>query len=836
VLLAVVVLATLGSLSIFRRFTAAVPGLDTSELYGYLAIVAFAFLASAALIALRWPTVRGAFVYAWLGASVFVLLTFSHSGRTDLLDGIFYWGDALAGALAPALLVHLGITLSRRTAPARKTGLAVAYSVSLVAFAAGVWLFGLGGASRFHDPVLVADAIDRLQVLVLSIAVAVTAHLLWKSYQRLSSGLHRSQVRWILWGLGLGLAPLALLTGLPWLADASAPGWVQFLSVLPMLVIPPAFTTALVRYRLHDLDVILRRGLAEAAGILCILAIYAITKAILQYGFSLPLSASGLRYVSILVAAVAYLRARSWVRTGVDRAFYQARYSFRTTLLEFGRELNLETDLPSLAARLEGRVRETLDVPAALVLVQAADGGFESTAGSETRVRAQLDDATLERLERDRYVVVEDGAIPGLPGIRYLFGMRVKDRLRAVLATAERPDAEAPLSSEDRALLASLSAHAAAAIEAARLLREVREQARHVEALKAQQERILESSTVGLLLLADDGRILAWNRALEAIYGQAREQTIGHRLEEVFPLHLVRRLLRELDSLDPADEARIYRETLVNHAGQRIVVDLSVSAAGAGHEEGARVITVGDVTERVKLEEEVLRGERLASLGLLAAGVAHEVNTPLTGISGYVQMLLDEVEPGEKHRELLEKIEAQSRRASSIANSLLDLARPERASLEEIALNDLIEEVLGLFHQQVRGRDIRVETKLDAALPGVRAHRGKLQQVLLNLLLNARDALEAGGTITVRTGHEGAFAHFEVLDDGAGIADEDLPRIFDPFFTTKRRGRGTGLGLSISYGIVQEHGGTLSVDSVPGRSTRFRVELPIRRTAASVAS
>ena len=246
-------------------------------------------------------------------------------------------------------------------------------------------------------------------------------------------------------------------------------------------------------------------------------------------------------------------------------------------------------------------------------------------------------------------------------------------------------------------------------------------------------------------------------------------------------------------------------------------------------------MTLDDVTERVRIEEQMLRQERLAALGLLAAGVAHEVNTPLTGISSWTQMLLEETPEGDARREALEKIEAQSRRASDIANSLLNMARPERTPFARLSLNDAVSEVVRLFEPQVRGRGIELETRLAPVLPDIEGHRGKLQQVLLNMLLNARDAVGGSGRIVISTYARDGRVGVEVWDDGVGIAEEDLPRVFDPFFTTKGRANGTGLGLSISYGIVREHDGEMLVDSVPGEFTRFRVEIPERGIQSAVA-
>jgi PAS domain S-box-containing protein len=391
------------------------------------------------------------------------------------------------------------------------------------------------------------------------------------------------------------------------------------------------------------------------------------------------------------------------------------------------------------------------------------------------------------------------------------------------------------LSTEDSALLTTLCSHAAAAVEAARMMLEVRQHAAQVEKLKALQERILESSGVGLLLVDAEARIRAWNRRLEEIYGLLREDALGKRLRDIFPLHTIRRIERELLAVGPEVEARIYRHALVNRSGDRIVVNLAISPIAAEGGEGSRVVTFDDITARVELEEQVLQQDRLASLGLLAAGVAHEVNTPLTGISSYAQLLLEDMAADDPRRETLGKIEIQTRRASTIANSLLNLARPERSAFESLAINEAVHEVVRLFEPQVRGKKIELKVALESELPEVRGHRGKIQQVLLNLLSNARDAVEGGGSISVRTLHVDGRVVLEVVDDGVGIAESDLPRIFDPFFTTKGRGKGTGLGLSISYGIVREHDGSMQVESVPGEFTRFRVELPAHSPVRALA-
>jgi PAS domain S-box-containing protein len=830
--IAALVLAAV-AVSLARRVATPAPSVGgAGELRYYLLVVGLAFGASALLIAVRWPGLRGGTAYTLLATSLALQFTVGSSGRADALDRVFEWVDVLAGALAPALLFHVAVALTKRTLPRRWLSLGLAYGTSALIVAS--WLLALpaGGTTHgFATPERLLERIDRSSYLALSIAVVASTVLLLRSYTQSSSALHRGQMRWLLWGLMLGLGPFVVLYAVPWAFEAAQPPrWAQFLAVTPMLFVPAAFTAAMARYRLHDVDLLLLRGVTEVAALLATGAVYAAATFVLREGLSelVPMSRSATRYTGFLLAAIGYPQLRLWVRAGVDRALYKQRYSYRATLLDWARELNAETDLCSLLASLERRVCDTLGVSRASILTRTGRMRFESGGADAPATVVEFDDATAGQLEAEPWVQLEPGGVPTLAWARYLFSMKVKGALRAVLVVSGREEGDQPLTSEDRALLVTLSAQAATAIEAARLVREVRRRAEEIEQLHTRQARILDNSAVGLALVDGGWRILAWNRALEQIYGLRQAEAIGRRLSEVFPLHVARKIEREASLARTAEGSRIFRLTMIERGGSRIVVNVTISPSEdeLADEERCRVITIDDVTARVRLEEQVLQQERLASLGLLAAGVAHEINTPLTGISSYAELLVEELAAGDPRRETLRKILAQSRRASTIANSLLTLARPERTRFEEIDLNDTVREALQLFEPQIRGRDVKLQARLDPAQPRVRGHRGKLQQVLLNLLLNARDAVDDGGEIVVNSYRLDDRVMLEVADDGQGIAEEDLPRIFDPFFTTKGRGNGTGLGLSITYGIVQEHAGRIEVDSVPGRLTRFRIALP----------
>jgi signal transduction histidine kinase len=243
-------------------------------------------------------------------------------------------------------------------------------------------------------------------------------------------------------------------------------------------------------------------------------------------------------------------------------------------------------------------------------------------------------------------------------------------------------------------------------------------------------------------------------------------------------------------------------------------------------QEIGRLIIFDDITDRDDLERRLVQADKLSSIGLLAAGVAHEVNTPLAVISTYAQMLTKQVSGDDQKSKLLEKIAKQTFRASEIVNSLLNFSRTSPTEFVELDLNRVIRETANLVEHQFEKAGVVTELVLAENLFQIRGNPGKLQQVFLNLFINARDAMQGGGTLRVRTWTEDTLAHIEISDSGQGIAPENLPRIYDPFFTTKGAKKGTGLGLSITYGIVQEHSGVIEVESEPNRGTRFHLEFP----------
>ena len=325
---------------------------------------------------------------------------------------------------------------------------------------------------------------------------------------------------------------------------------------------------------------------------------------------------------------------------------------------------------------------------------------------------------------------------------------------------------------------------------------------------------------VRVQVLDGERRLQSANSAFAGIVGRSRDELSGLSLEAVLPVQPL-----------PAPGEGPVEARWSDAQGRERHLQLSLAAFEHGWRQGLYVLVVHDVSERVAMENALHEKDRMAALGMLAAGVAHEVNTPITGISSYAQMLLQEMEPSNPHYDILKKVERQTFRASRIVNNLLEHARNRQKEQSPVAVAPLVSECLDLLRERLSQQRIALQwTPPPATESGgiqVLGCDGELQQVFTNLIVNAIDAMhDTGGQLTIGLTATDALVRLSVRDTGAGVPADKLEMIFQPFYSTKLSRGGTGLGLSISTEIVQRHGGTLRVVSPPGEGACFLVELP----------
>src|SRR5437588_1021845 len=375
---------------------------------------------------------------------------------------------------------------------------------------------------------------------------------------------------------------------------------------------------------------------------------------------------------------------------------------------------------------------------------------------------------------------------------------------------------------EDVRLLSTLATHAAVVIANARFFEMVRR-------AKEQWETAFDALSEGIAVVDDEGRVRRANRALAGLLDVPVPGVVGASLGEALlgKSHALTDLLGAV--------RRGERPAPLVARSDRLQRALRVNAAripGATTEQSI-VVLVEDVTEQQALETQLVQSEKLAAVGQLVSGVAHELNNPLTSIAGLSEFLLEQKELGKKDRGHLQVIQEQAQRAGRIVRNLLTFARKGSGERLPVDLNDVIRRTLSLTSYDMKLNDITVTRELSGVLPEVMGDRHGLQQVVLNLITNAAQAVAdnpraRAREITVSTWFDG-HVHLRVADTGPGIPEDVLPSVFTPFFTTKEPGKGTGLGLSITYSIVESHGGHITIEPPPaaGRSgAAFRVDLP----------
>jgi signal transduction histidine kinase len=349
-----------------------------------------------------------------------------------------------------------------------------------------------------------------------------------------------------------------------------------------------------------------------------------------------------------------------------------------------------------------------------------------------------------------------------------------------------------------------------------------------VAELREHSERIVESLPVGILEVDADLRVRTVNP-----YLAQRGVRAGALLADALPRASAPEILALEHLLRDARQAHATRErlSLRMHLGgeeprdvDAYAVPLATPLSGVDC-----FLVLHDRTELRALERSLVRAEKLATVGTLAAGVAHEIGTPLGIISGRAEQLLARQTPeaDEAQRRALASIISQVEKVSTIIRQLLDFSHPRPVEARAIEPALVIESVATLIEPLLARAEVRLELAIDPGLPFIAGDPGQLEQVFMNLVLNARDACRPGGTVRVRALEQAERVVFEVADDGCGIPAENLQRVLDPFFTTKKRGHGTGLGLPIAADIVRNHGGALEIDSEVGRGTTVRVMIPV---------
>ena len=803
------------------------PGLTLDWAYIVLALTGIAYLLIGLYTLSRQRTRPILLFHLWtLTSAALYLLT--PVAPFDGIDRIFYLVDSVCRLLLPPLTLHFFLMF-----PARPRSRWLRHAAPWLYLPATALLvvqfdqiFGNGNLTGGLSAATL-ERQDRIELALLVTFALAAAAMLGRSLLSRHGWEQGRQSQWIAFGVAGGYLPFLLLYVVPFSLQLPAPAWMSVAATAPLALVPLSFAYALLRYRLWDVAVIARDVATYALTVLLAVLGFSLLSLLVRRGVpqDMVVARGFLNASALLLIGTLSVPVRQGIGTGLQRLQYRAQQS-RRALERLGEELLHERDLDRLASSLLKELEEGLDLEQSNLFLVEGD--------HLVAVREEPEAPSLELGDVDAGVWNEPHVLLApapladtakstpmrlsVLGYHSVFPLAVRDRRVGLLYVGHHAGG-APLSSDDLALIRQLLNQASLAIENAQLLEQRRRQLDRVSDLQRFSEEIIASSPAGIAVVDSANRIVTANGAFAALVALARGDLEGRALGDLIPLHLFPK------QGDPPVEVRFEDSREREQHLQLSVAEF----LGAAHDH--RVVVALDITEREAMKRKLAENERLAAIGAMAAGVAHEVNTPLTGISSYAQMLLAETPDRDPRRRLLRRVERQTFRAARIVNTLLDFARRGRHEPTAVDMGSVIQESCDMLAERFAEASVEVRVDLDPdATVWVLGNETELGQVLVNLLANAVDSMteaDAGHrALTLAVENPNGTINVHIDDTGPGIREQHLERVFEPFFSTRKARGGTGLGLSISQEIVRRHGGDLSATNLDPSGCRFTVRLP----------
>src|SRR3954447_6829909 len=803
------------------NLTYRVPELKIDYSYLILSFIGFLYLAIGLFTLFRGGRGESTLFYLVTLLS-FIVYVYTPAGDIDFSYKVLEVIEELAMILLPPITLNFFLVFPRPMT--RRTSLLAALYLPpalLALWDADLLLFS--NRLPIAAPLKSLEVIHRWELTHFAIYFTLAVVALAYTY-RTAAAVGRKQIKWIYLGMIAGFLPFLAVYLVPYLVIGTVEPVYTTIAILPLALIPLAFAVSILKYKLWDVEVVIKEALAYAVVFAFGMIAFSTVNLILSHTIEerSALERNFLAFTSGLVIAGVLIPVKGRIESVIEMFVYRDSYKHRRAITEFAQELATFHDVHELISMMRERLRDALGLQRMNLFTREGASLVIYDAESEIPRRATI--VEFGAMPAEGPLVLTDPRLPEgseLPwkllraGYRYLFPLRNRGELQGLLLLGTKRNEE-PLSRDDLHLVESLCAPVALAIENSRLYSRLRRQLEEIRALKEYNENIIESSSSAIAVVAFDGTVLTANHAFwELLGGVGPSEVIDEPIATLFPPYEEMRRTK----------ARSITTNFVNRNGEEKEVTITASPLNAEEPDGARVLVIGDITERVPLERELQDKERLASLGLLAAGVAHEVNTPLTGISSYAQLLLADTQPDDPRYRLLKKMEAQSFRASHLVNNLLDLIANRPRSREIVDIPALINATVTLHEDLFKTKNINVHVA-PMSEAEVQGNFHDLQQVLTNILLNARDAVGDGGNIRICAEENGPNVIIRIKDDGKGIAPDMIGRIFEPLVTTKRGQGGTGLGLAITRRILHASDGEVTVESTPGHGAEFTITLP----------
>ncbi|UCH95279.1 MAG: GHKL domain-containing protein [Candidatus Aminicenantes bacterium] len=757
-------------------------------------------------------------------------LIFSPTGSYTLTDFFFLVLDRLCFFFFPALLLHYSLYFPIklkivRVINAKLIKLSI-YSVPIVILILNLF-FVLSGIFDPTPGVLLLSinhfrkiSFDYFTFYLILALISFLSSNLWFIFRR-------KQKRFILplIGIGISILPMLVLNTLLSAAEKSASVYMN-LSPFLLVFLPISLTYYLGHRKFTDIENIIKKTISIASIFLFIFGIFFFLGSTIEQNKLVGIFWS---IAAIMTAGLLFRPIEDTVHKFYEKLFFKGAVDFKKKLTKLILSFRNERNLGTIVTNFLQTINEGFQLQKSSFIIHHRKNVFYSLPQKKKILLSKNFRSDLfendnlvffsaaefaKRYPKDYQVIRNMNYFQFLP-------LKTQDELIGLIAFGPKMD-NTYLSAEDWDIMLNIASPLTLSLENASLYSELETQFNEINLLKEFNENIIENINVGIVVLTNLNIIKTWNDFMALKFRIPAAKAIDKKAYNIFGHDLWKQIFKRKQGLSSIHNVKVE----INH--EELIFDIFISPLkdNLGKVRGT-ILVFEDVTEKIMIQDQLITAEKMASLGLLSAGIAHEVNTPLTGISSYCQFILDNPEdPANIH--MILKIQEQVQRANKIIRTLLNFSRQKGEVPAELDLNKTINESIALVEHTLKKKDItlRREYEFKHKLYG---YSIRLQQMFINLLINACDAItDSNGVISISGLETNSSIMIRIRDNGKGIDPRHMKKIFDPFFTTKEKGKGTGLGLSITYTIVQEHYGDITVNSKLNKGTTFIITFPAK--------
>lgn len=768
------------------------------------------------------------------------LLIFSPTGSYNTSDFIFLVLDRISFIFFPALMLHFSLYYPIKLKILRFRVLRPKFLKFIIYLTPSVILmlkaFFIFSSMIDPDTGVLLSSINHFRRISLNY---FNVYLLLALSSFISSNLwlilKRSEKKYIFPLIGVTVSITAMLVLNLLVTAAERATFIgAFLGPFLPVFLPLGLTYYMGHRKFTDIENIIKRTVSIASIFLFIFGIFFVLGSTIEQNKILGIFWS---VATILTAGLVFRPIEESVHKSFERFFFRGAADFKKKLTELIQSFRNERNLSIIATNFLNTINNGFQLQKSTFIILhrkniffalpqkkklLLSNGFRKDLFANESLTLFSSAEFERRYPKDHKMMKDMNYFQFLP-------LKTQDKLIGLVAFGPKMD-NTYLSVEDWEIMYQIASPLTLSVENAALYSELENQFNEISLLKEFNENIIENINVGIVALTQLNIIKTWNDFMALKFRIPSSKAIGTKAHVTFG----RKLWKQIFKNKKKASVSFLRNVNVEIGEEEFIFDIHISPLknSQGRIMGT-ILVFEDMTEKLTMQSQLITSEKMASLGLLSAGIAHEINTPLTGISSYCQFILDNPEDPE-NIDLTTKIQEQVLRANRIVRTLLDFSRQKGEAPTELDLNNVISESIALMEHTLKKKNISLQKDFcfKRRLFGFST---RLQQLFINLLINASDAItNSSGIINISGLETNADVIIRIKDNGDGISPRHLEKIFDPFFTTKDKGKGTGLGLSITYNIVQEHYGEISVNSKLDKGTTFIVTLPITSPLRSI--